>query len=92
MKPEICEYCNNDIDGLFMSTGTGGYAHKHCYHQKNPYQPKEDFMEVLCNCDDQVLVRRLLHELVPEDAKEKIVNSFNATMIIRHRDKAEEGV
>ena len=38
---------------------------------------QESFDGVLTNCDDQVIVRCLLNELVPEEAKAKIILNFN---------------
>ena len=35
------------------------------------------FAKVLWNCDDQVIVRELLKELVPEDIQHEVVKRFN---------------
>lgn len=38
---------------------------------------RETFREVLCNIDDQVIVRDLLEHYVPEMVKDHIVSKFN---------------
>jgi predicted HicB family RNase H-like nuclease len=38
---------------------------------------RDTFDKVLINFDDQVIVRKLLSELVPEDVKQEIVRRFN---------------
>jgi len=45
-----------------------------------PYlrEHKNDFAGVLWNFDDQVIVRRLLEQHVPDDVKATIVAAFNA--------------
>ena len=40
-------------------------------------KPRFTFHDVLWNWDDQVTVRQLLEELVPEDVKSMIVVRFN---------------
>lgn len=40
-------------------------------------KPRKTFEEVLLNSDDQVIVRKLLMELVPEEIKEEIIRRFN---------------
>jgi rubrerythrin len=39
---------------------------------------RKTFPDVLYNCDDQVIVRQLIDELVPEQVQLEIVNRFNA--------------
>lgn len=38
---------------------------------------RNTFREILVNCDDQVIVRQLLREFVPEEIKQKIIEEFN---------------
>jgi DNA phosphorothioation-dependent restriction protein DptG len=38
---------------------------------------RNTFGEVLANCDDQVTVRLLLRELVPEKIKQRVIEEFN---------------
>jgi hypothetical protein len=38
---------------------------------------RDDFSSVYGNLDDQVIVRRLIEELVPENIKQEIVWRFN---------------
>ncbi len=46
--------------------------------------PRQTFAEVLGQSDDQVLVRQLLMDLVPEDVKWRIVFHFNKSISERN--------
>ena len=45
-------------------------------------------MAVLCNGDDQVLVRSLLEQNVPPEIKQWIIDDFNIEMNRRHAERA----
>jgi hypothetical protein len=47
-----------------------------------PMKHRDNFHAVLVNSDDQVIVRDLLDELVPDEVKARIVAAFN-----RHVDE-----
>ena len=81
-----CEYCGKPLTGLMISTGTG-MACEPCYYKKHPFVPKDSFLGVLCNCDDQVLVRRLLEEDVPPGTKARIIDNFNREMTRRYTER-----
>lgn len=51
---------------------------------------RKTFMEVLCNCDDQVIVRHFLEMLVPQETKLKIVDLFNLEVDRRNALEAED--
>lgn len=53
---------------------------------------KETFSQVLTNCEDQVLVRRLLEAFVPVDIQQRITDEFNLAMKERHRERIETGI
>lgn len=77
----ICEICYQPIAFFGERIYTvNGPTHPACYFQQNPIKARTTFLEVLNNCDDQVIVRRLLEELVPMDAKIEVVRRFNEAM------------
>lgn len=82
-----CEYCGLEMDGgLSIGTGTGS-AHAQCWYLRNPFVPKHTFTSVLWNLDDQVVVRDLLLEHVPQDVKNTVVREFNEIMSKKHQDR-----
>jgi len=54
-------------------------------------RPRNTFAEVLGNIDDQVTVRQLLIDLIPEDVKWKIVWHFNKSISERNLRVLENG-
>jgi predicted Zn-ribbon and HTH transcriptional regulator len=52
-------------------------------------QQRKSFKSVLLNSDDQVLVRRLLHEFLTERQKEEIVDAFNKVAKTRELNRRE---
>jgi hypothetical protein len=51
---------------------------------------RSTFREVMENSDDQVTVRELIHELMPDDIKAEIVCRFNARVDERNAYIAQE--
>lgn len=83
----ICSECKKPINGgVFIGTINGGVAHEVCYHIANPPKIRETFPEVLVNCDDQVLVRKLLIQHVSDETQKVIISEFNQYMNIRHQN------
>lgn len=82
----ICSECNHPIlnSEMFIMTDGGSVTHSRCYHIANPPRVRETFSEVLCNGDDQVIVRELLIQLVPPHEQRQIIALFNHNMKERH--------
>lgn len=75
----ICVQCGYPIKMFYTETEIGP-MHTACMAELRPYVPKEDFLSVLTNTDDQVLMRRILLEYVPEEIQRKVIESFNRLM------------
>ena len=83
-----CEYCKEELIGIFIGTGSG-QAHPKCYWEKRPYVPKRTFREVLNNFDDPVIMRDMVEHYMPEQLKQRIVEEFNAFMEKRQSERIE---
>lgn len=71
-----------------IRTGRGLY-HEECFYRMRSYTPKRTFNEVLCNDEDQRLVRDLLQEVLPEYVKAQLVEAFNREMGARWLRRAK---
>ena len=80
----LCTHCEKPITGAFINLGLDGRMHSLCYRLRFPFKPRLTFLDVLLNSEDQVIVRELLHEHVPDDVKQRIVVLFNKIMSDRH--------
>ena len=83
-----CSECGLTIEGgVFIGTINQGVAHQRCYHIANPPINRDTFVSVLCNSDDQLLVRALLGRMVPKYIQDEIIELFNAEMQDRHQKR-----
>lgn len=82
---DTCSGCKREISSGRLGSIGGVVAHKRC-----PPFVRETFQDVLFNCDDQVLVRTLLKNMVPESTQREIVAAFNDQMLARHERKINQ--
>ncbi len=60
------------------------------YPAPTPRKHKDSFLEVLHNTDNQVLVRDLVEELMPDSIKQLIIERFNEDVTRYNRVLAEQ--
>lgn len=86
MEKIICEACHEVVTTTMVTTGTG-FIHRKCDLILNPPKKYETFSKMLFSAEDQVLLRTVLDELVPEDVKNKVLLKYNEKAADNHQLK-----
>lgn len=90
MEKIICEACGKEIKGGTMVTTGTGMNHRKCDLILHPPKVHESFDKLLSSSEDQILLRKLLSQYVPQDVQEKITFEFNTKMSDNHKKRIEE--
>ena len=82
----ICQYCGNEVGGIFTLINNGK-AHVKCYLEANPPKPAKTLRDVIWNDDEQWLIAELLEKHVNLETKQLIINEFNLEKSNEHEKR-----